>query len=959
MKLTRALLGAGVLVLSGAVAASEIDGKSDKKPRASSISTPIGSQKASKPVAATSTPLSSAQTLASSSSDVGDGLIPRQPVPKTPTFKLREPERATGRLVIKFVDSMRARADGAGGLLSLSAQPLDDVNAVLQGHNARLSRGFNKTDAELAMLETRAAAISGKAQPDLAGMMYVDTHARNLEPLAQALNELPNVEWVIFDIDKRPWQECGEDGGDCISISGPCCTDEACCDAVSDLDPFCCPEEGDPGEWDEVCVAWANLICNVPPADRCLSAFNGSCFEPHPTEGCQNEECCNIVCDIDAFCCLADWDANCVDIAFNFCLEPSPVGDTPDYESLQGYLNPHPYAFFSLDGTMATSWLPPSLSDPALAEFPGYSGEGWNIEDPGEPYMDENGNGIWDEGEDFFDLFPFNGEYDPPDPYGGLRGLAQELLEVYGVDGTGLGNITDGTSAKVAVIEWAIYADHEDFIRDDDEEGVGSGIIVEPGQTMIMIPAITAPDHATACMSIINAQDNGLGVTGIVPEAEAYFFPLTSIEEGPRELTAWASALGTLGYGDVISCSYGGGGNLNTNQDTWTLIRLASDLGISVSIAAGNDCSDMSEEDNLGNSGGTVVGAGSPGRPNYRLAFSNYYTDPAASPDTNGNMVHIQAWGDAVVSAGYGDLLMLPSDDEPDGDPRRSYSNQFGGTSAAAPQIAGLICALQGFCRQFYGTPLGTDTIRSALSSGGVPQSIGTIRFSGGFDPASPFCGLDTDLDLGPYSIGVYPTPAGGFSSATSSLLNQFGLGFDDAPLIDALEVLRGTLLNGNVFSIKGSDSAYLVVQSEFTKHGTTVPIPPGSVNGAVISRARYLGGGDITDILVTGHSNLDTITTMTITTELRPTDEFVILFLEMFDWNTMTWSFSTINTIQGDPSADMSIDHELTLPGRFVDPDTDDVLMRFWTLGFGGNITGHFHTMRYNLINLQITGGP
>ena len=37
--------------------------------------------------------------------------------------------------------------------------------------------------------------------------------------------------------------------------------------------------------------------------------------------------------------------------------------------------------------------------------------------------------------------------------------------------------------------------------------------------------------------------DRGSGITGVAPDCELYFFPLTSVEEGPRQLSAWASAL--------------------------------------------------------------------------------------------------------------------------------------------------------------------------------------------------------------------------------------------------------------------------------------------------------------------------------------------------------------------------------------------------------------------------------
>ena len=51
-----------------------------------------------------------------------------------------------------------------------------------------------------------------------------------------------------------------------------------------------------------------------------------------------------------------------------------------------------------------------------------------------------------------------------------------------------------GKTIKVAVIEWAYWEDHEDL-----------DVITEPGQTLIDIPAVSAPDHGTACLSIINA----------------------------------------------------------------------------------------------------------------------------------------------------------------------------------------------------------------------------------------------------------------------------------------------------------------------------------------------------------------------------------------------------------------------------------------------------------------------
>lgn len=48
----------------------------------------------------------------------------------------------------------------------------------------------------------------------------------------------------------------------------------------------------------------------------CPSA--GACGIAHidpPTPGCDNVDCCNRVCLVDPFCCLTQWDAQCVDEA--------------------------------------------------------------------------------------------------------------------------------------------------------------------------------------------------------------------------------------------------------------------------------------------------------------------------------------------------------------------------------------------------------------------------------------------------------------------------------------------------------------------------------------------------------------------------------------------------------------------------------------------------------------------
>ncbi|MCH7849966.1 MAG: hypothetical protein IIB53_16590 [Planctomycetes bacterium] len=53
----------------------------------------------------------------------------------------------------------------------------------------------------------------------------------------------------------------------------------------------------------------------------------GDCFTPTPgIPGCQDAECCKIVCNLDIACCLFEWDAQCVNIALANC--PGAVCDT-------------------------------------------------------------------------------------------------------------------------------------------------------------------------------------------------------------------------------------------------------------------------------------------------------------------------------------------------------------------------------------------------------------------------------------------------------------------------------------------------------------------------------------------------------------------------------------------------------------------------------------------------------
>src|SRR5690606_15439049 len=101
----------------------------------------------------------------------------------------------------------------------------------------------DKPEMALRLVEMRAAAYSGKAQPDLAGMMYVDGPQDKLDEIARRLNALNIVEFVEYDQQWVPSggmdPACGATTNDCFDASGnsgPYCGadpgDTTCCQLV-------------------------------------------------------------------------------------------------------------------------------------------------------------------------------------------------------------------------------------------------------------------------------------------------------------------------------------------------------------------------------------------------------------------------------------------------------------------------------------------------------------------------------------------------------------------------------------------------------------------------------------------------------------------------------------------------------------------------------------------------------
>lgn len=132
--------------------------------------------------------------------------------------------------------------------------------------------------------------------------------------VCQVLPDCCESQWDALCVQRAGTEclECGGAGaGDCFTPSAlPACDDTECCESVCELDAMCCVME-----WDASCVATAET--------ECLSCGDdvGSCFLPHEQPYCADEACCLRTCALDVTCCQVSWDINCVEIATAECAE--------------------------------------------------------------------------------------------------------------------------------------------------------------------------------------------------------------------------------------------------------------------------------------------------------------------------------------------------------------------------------------------------------------------------------------------------------------------------------------------------------------------------------------------------------------------------------------------------------------------------------------------------------------
>ena len=261
-----------------------------------------------------------------------------------------------------------------------------------------------------------------------------------------------------------------------------------------------------------------------------------------------------------------------------------------------------------------------------------------------------------------------------------------------------------GRGLRVTDCEYAWVIDHED-------------LELPPSRYLGGTPAGFFPEHGTAVLGELYAQDNGYGVTGGVPQAEIYMsteFPAGGSFNPTQSIIN--AALNSQA-GDVILLEMQTVGPTGAycpeewTQASFDAIQSATAAGIHVVEAGGNGGTNLDSgvyqnkfNVNVRDSGAVIVGAGDSAT-RTRMWFTSY-----------GSRVDCQAWGENVTTAGYGDLFQAGSND------RQDYTSGFSGTSSASPIVTSAVAALLG-ALEVHGRPAPTPRqVRDALRATGSPQ---------------------------------------------------------------------------------------------------------------------------------------------------------------------------------------------------------------------------------------------
>ncbi|HEV7704813.1 MAG TPA: S8 family serine peptidase [Gemmatimonadaceae bacterium] len=353
----------------------------------------------------------------------------------------------------------------------------------------------------------------------------------------------------------------------------------------------------------------------------------------------------------------------------------------------------------------------------------------------------------------------FHPHYVPPDPFYPVQYYLKNIKPLLGVavddNLEPAWDLTKGSpSIKVAVLDGGVQASHPQLsaatsggIGYDafwDAPGVpGSGEwAFSPCMTCVDSEThITGDAHGTAVAGIIAAAHDGAGIAGIAPGVHlesARIFRGGNQTSSSRlaDAVRWAGA-----HADVLNMSFGGGtpdnGITGAIQDVSRTGR--SGKGAVVVISAGNSGASLLEYPAALSLGfqSSIISVGAIGRRGEHSWYSNRGSGLTLVAPSSDSIADLYTT-DLLGSPGYnGGPFSSPND----------YTAKFGGTSASAPQVAGVAALV--LSRE---PNLTSMQVKARLEYGAIPWGTSTMYGSGKLDAYNALTGINAVIG-GPLSV--------------------------------------------------------------------------------------------------------------------------------------------------------------------------------------------------------------